>query len=45
VVETHETRMHIDGEPVKTEGRIVINIKREALNVLKTSRNKFIKRK
>ena len=43
VIETHETRMHIDGEPIKTEGRVVIKIKREALNVLKTSRNKFIK--
>jgi len=44
VLETSETRMHIDGEPINTGGRIVIKIKREALNVLKTSRNKFIKR-
>jgi len=44
VIETHETRMHVDGEPIKTGGRIVVNIKREALNVLKTSRNKFVKR-
>jgi diacylglycerol kinase family enzyme len=43
MIETGETRMHIDGEPIKTEGRIIIKIKREALNVLKTSRNKFIK--
>ena len=43
VIESCETRIHIDGEPIKIEGRIVIKIKREALNVLKTSRNKFIK--
>jgi len=43
VIETGETRMHIDGEPIKTEGKIIIKIKREALNVLKTSRNKFIR--
>ena len=45
VIETSETRMHIDGEPVKTGGRIVVKIKREALNVLKTSRNKLVKSK
>ena len=45
VIETHETRMHVDGEPIKTGDRIVVRIKREALNVLKTSRNKFVKRK
>ena len=44
VIETCETRMHIDGEPIKTEGKIIIKIKKEALNVLKTSRNKFIKK-
>ena len=43
VIETRETRMHIDGEPINTGGKIVVKIKREALNVLKTSRNKFIK--
>ena len=42
VIETSETKMHIDGEPIKTEGKIIIKIKKEALNVLKTSRNKFI---
>ena len=42
-IETCETKMHIDGEPIKTDGRITVKIKREALNVLKTSRNKFIK--
>ena len=45
VIETSETRMHIDGEPIKTGGRIVVKIKREALNVLKTSRNKLVKSK
>ena len=44
-IETNETRMHIDGEPIKTGGKVVVKIKRETLNVLKTSRNKFIKRK
>ena len=44
VIETLETRMHIDGEPIKTDGRVEVKIKREALNVLKTSRNKFSER-
>ena len=43
IIETQETRMHIDGEPIKTDGRVIVKIKRGALNVLKTSRNKFIK--
>jgi YegS/Rv2252/BmrU family lipid kinase len=42
VIETCETRMHIDGEPIKIESKVIIKIKREALNVLKTSQNKFI---
>lgn len=42
-IETTETRMHIDGEPIKTGNRIVVKIKKESLKVLKTSRNKFIK--
>jgi YegS/Rv2252/BmrU family lipid kinase len=45
VIETRETRMHIDGEPINTGGRVTVKIKRNALNVLKTSRNKFSKRK
>ena len=45
VIETQETRMHIDGEPVKMEGRVVVKIKKEALKALKTSRNRFIERK
>ena len=44
-IETCETRIHIDGEPIQTGGKIIVKIKREALNVLKTSRNKFITRK
>ena len=43
VIETGETRMHIDGEPFNTDGKVTVKIKRAALNVLKTSRNKFIK--
>jgi len=45
VIETRETRMHIDGEPIQTGGKVIVKIKREALNVLKTSRNKFITHK
>jgi diacylglycerol kinase (ATP) len=37
VIETNETRFHIDGEPLDISGRVVINIKREVLKVLKTS--------
>ena len=43
-IETGETRMHIDGEPIKTGDWVIVKIQREALNVLKTSRNKFLKR-
>jgi YegS/Rv2252/BmrU family lipid kinase len=42
VIETRENRMHIDGEPVKSDGKVRVRIKREVLKVLKTSRNKFI---
>lgn len=40
VIETDETRFHIDGEPLKISGKVVVRIKREVLRVLKTSRNK-----
>jgi len=43
VIETDETRFHIDGEPLDIKGRVVINIRREVLKVLKTRRNKFIR--
>jgi YegS/Rv2252/BmrU family lipid kinase len=41
VIETDETRFHIDGEPIEISGKVVIRIKREVLNVLKTSGYKF----
>jgi diacylglycerol kinase (ATP) len=37
VIETDETRFHIDGEPLEICGEIVIRIKKEVLKVLKTS--------
>lgn len=40
VIETAETRFHIDGEPVDISGKVVIKIKREVLKVLKTSGNR-----
>jgi diacylglycerol kinase (ATP) len=43
VIETDETRFHIDGEPLEIKGRVVINIRKEVLKVLKTRRNKFIR--
>lgn len=42
VIETDETRFHIDGEPLKISGKVVVRIKKETLKVLKTSRNKLI---
>jgi diacylglycerol kinase (ATP) len=41
VLETDETRFHIDGEPVQLSGEVVIRIKKEVLKVLKTVRSKF----
>jgi YegS/Rv2252/BmrU family lipid kinase len=41
VIETAETRFHIDGEPVDISGKVVIRIKKEVLKVLKTARSKF----
>jgi diacylglycerol kinase (ATP) len=40
IIETDETRFHIDGEPLEISGKVVINIKREVLKVLKTSGNR-----
>ncbi len=40
-VSTPETRFHIDGEPVTIKGDIKINVKKNALKVLKTKHNKF----
>ncbi len=41
IIETNETRFHIDGEPVDISGKVVIRIKREVLKVLRTSGYKF----
>jgi diacylglycerol kinase (ATP) len=40
-IQSDEERFHIDGEPVKLSGKVVVKIKREALNVLRTKRNKL----
>jgi diacylglycerol kinase family enzyme len=42
VIETDETRFHIDGEPLDFSGKVVIRIKREVLKVLKTTGYKFV---
>ncbi len=42
IIETDETRFHIDGEPFEISGKAVIRIKREVLKVLKTSGYKFV---
>jgi diacylglycerol kinase (ATP) len=42
VIETDETRFHIDGEPLDISGKVVIRIKKNVLKVLKTAGNKFI---
>ncbi len=40
-ISTPETRFHIDGEPVTIKGEIKINVRKNALKVLKTKHNKF----
>ncbi|MBN2667131.1 MAG: hypothetical protein JXR67_11510 [Bacteroidales bacterium] len=40
-VSTPETRFHIDGEPLTIKGEIRINVRKNALKVLKTRHNKF----
>ncbi len=42
IIQTDETRFHIDGEPFKISGKVIVRIKKEVLKVLKTSRNKLI---
>jgi diacylglycerol kinase (ATP) len=42
VIETAETRFHIDGEPLEISGKVVVRLKKEVLKVLKTAHNKFI---
>lgn len=41
VIETDETRFHIDGEPFKICGKVSVRIKKEPLRVLKTKNNKM----
>ena len=40
-ISTDETRFHIDGEPVTISGEVKIEIRKNALKVLKTRYNKF----
>jgi YegS/Rv2252/BmrU family lipid kinase len=40
VIETDETRFHIDGEPLEFYGKIVVRIKKEVLKVLRTTGKK-----
>lgn len=40
-IKTDETRFHIDGEPVNLESPVNVNIRRDALTVLRTRRNKL----
>jgi YegS/Rv2252/BmrU family lipid kinase len=42
IIQSDETRFHIDGEPVKLSGKVVVKVKSEALNVLKTKHNKMM---
>jgi diacylglycerol kinase (ATP) len=44
IIETDETRFHVDGEPFCISGEVVVRIKKEVLKVLKTSGNKFLPR-
>lgn len=41
IIRTDENRFHIDGEPVILEEDVRINIRKNALKVLKTRKNKF----
>jgi diacylglycerol kinase family enzyme len=41
IIKTEENRFHIDGEPVSFSGDIVVKIRREALKVLRTRKNKL----
>lgn len=42
IIETAETRFHIDGEPLDISGSVVVKIKREVLKVLRTSHSTFM---
>jgi len=41
IIETDETRFHIDGEPLEISGEVIVRIKKEVLKVLKTRKNRF----
>jgi len=45
IIETRETRLHIDGEPINSDGKVIVRVRKEVLRVLKTPRNKFISHK
>jgi diacylglycerol kinase (ATP) len=40
-IHSEETRFHIDGEPVTISGDVVVHLRRNSLNVLKTRHNKL----
>lgn len=40
IIQTQETRFHIDGEPFCISGEVIVRVKQEVLKVLKTSSNK-----
>jgi diacylglycerol kinase (ATP) len=42
VIETRESRFHIDGEPFSITGKVTVRIKKKVLKVLKTKGNKFL---
>jgi YegS/Rv2252/BmrU family lipid kinase len=42
IIDTDETRFHVDGEPVEIYGKVAVRIKKEVLKVLKTKGNKFL---
>jgi diacylglycerol kinase (ATP) len=40
IIQTKETRFHVDGEPFCISGEVIVRVKQEVLKVLKTSSNK-----
>jgi diacylglycerol kinase (ATP) len=44
IIQTQETRFHVDGEPFCISGEVRVRIKKEVLKVLKTSANKLVSR-
>jgi len=42
VIETDESRFHIDGEPLDIKGNVVVRIRKGVLKVLKTGGNRFL---